>query len=83
MNINQEFTPKYWVCHNIVNDDVMLSTASKSFNGCEAKVIEEFGEHLLVQDDIRISLVEIKLVVNYNSGIDEAIENLKKTKENT
>lgn len=34
MKLNQSFTPKYWIFHNRLTDDVYIRTAHKSFDDC-------------------------------------------------
>jgi hypothetical protein len=63
MKPNQEFTPKYWVLHNKETDDVLISTASKSFDGCKqnARCNEPTAYEKYYHDDERYEIVLISV----------------------
>ena len=46
MNINQQFTPKYWVVKGKDEDDVLLHTARKSKQDSIKAYIYDLGKHL-------------------------------------
>jgi hypothetical protein len=70
MNTSQQFTPKYWVVHDTLSDDVFMQTADKSkqesirkFLGLEPKLLWNFDEYYLPEDcNLDCSLVEINIV---------------------
>ena len=63
---HQPYTPKYWVFHNTNNDDVYISTLSKSRDRTIELASELLEEHELQKyyegEDYEVSLVEIKKV---------------------
>lgn len=61
MNKEQKYTPKYWVAHNELTNDVYVSTLFKSLRGSQ-QAFEVVSEHVAYLSDIKFSLVEIKLV---------------------
>jgi hypothetical protein len=69
MKSTQKFTPKYWVFHNTTSDAVYLDTASKNKSDCLHSVEQLYTtelQHFYENDDspYKISLIEIKLVIN-------------------
>lgn len=60
MNTQQEYTPKYWVVHDIYGDDVYIESASKGYAGAIIKFEKmnpsiEFYDN----DNLRCSLISI------------------------
>ena len=62
MKDNQKFTPKYWVLHNKIEDDVYLSTACKSYPDAVLQAQDLLGEDWFMDDNFEVILVEIKKV---------------------
>jgi hypothetical protein len=69
MKIDQRFTPKYWVFHNKLNDDVYLQTAAKGYDQCQDKAkalypkeLNDFHEN--EQSNYDISSIELRLWVD-------------------
>ena len=62
MNKTQELTPKYWIGHSLVSDDVYLETAAKSYDDADVNMLKAFGH--LWQEDLNkvIELFELKIV---------------------
>jgi len=61
MNNEQKFTPKYWVGHNVKEDDVYINTASKSYDGAYSLMETMFGD-FSYSESLKVSLMEIKPV---------------------
>jgi len=64
MNVDQKYTPKYWVGHNKASDDVYLCTANKSKLDELYAMEDMFGEDWFMDEDFEVILVEIKMVEN-------------------
>jgi hypothetical protein len=70
MNTSQEFTPKYWVVHSTLSDDVYIYTADKSRQGSIRKFLKEnpkrfwgFDEDWLPENlNLDCNLVEINIL---------------------
>ena len=70
MNKEQPFTPKYWVVHDVENDDVLLHTASKSrdhsiLTYCNQFEPDELGnpvlEHFYDNENLQCDIIEVRL----------------------
>lgn len=61
MKTEQEFTPKYWVLHDIDSDDVYIDTLAKSYTTCKNLSAMLYCDEMHT-DNVQISPVEIKLV---------------------
>ena len=63
MKATQKYTPKYWVIHNITEDDVYISTASKSMDDAIKKFTEFYGDDAYDNDvNLQPLLIELKMV---------------------
>jgi hypothetical protein len=62
MNEQQSYTPKYWVGHDIKSDDIFISTLAKCANKSTQLMHELFGEDCFSNNDLSVSLIEIRLV---------------------
>lgn len=62
MNKEQSYTPKYWVGHNKVTHDVLLSTADKSKDGAILRMRGIFGKEWFENEDLSVDLMKIKFV---------------------
>lgn len=63
MRNNQKFTPKYWVGNNKESDDVVITTARKSYHDAEKKLISIVGENY-EDEGYEIKCIEIRLVTD-------------------
>lgn len=66
MKPDQKLTPKYWVCHNTLEEDIHLDTADKYRRLCEDKAMRKFGDkryhYHTNRGTFKISLIEVILV---------------------
>ena len=63
MKEGQKYSPKYWVGHHKQNDDVMLFSASKSWEDCVKLMEEAYGEDWFLDYDFDVILVEIRQIL--------------------
>lgn len=66
MNIEQKHTPKYWVGHEKDSDDVFLVTANKDQRDTCADMIELFGVDWVLDENLTVDLIELKLCMRIN-----------------
>lgn len=66
MNTEQKLTPKYWVFHNTMTDDIYIQTLSKSYANTEMAVSiflpNLYNEFINGEASYRIDLIEVNLV---------------------
>lgn len=62
MKLDQKYTPKYWVGHRKSDDDVFITTASKTKAHCYQDMEALFGEDCFIDDDFDVILIEINIV---------------------
>jgi len=70
MNRNQEFTPKYWIGHDVRKDDVFLETASKDFEEAAKKLHSRIGGPYYDSQHYDVSLFEINLIHRNPGGAE-------------
>lgn len=59
----QEFTPKYWIGHHKLTDDVMLFSAHKTRSETAKLMDQAYGEDWFMDENFEIILVEINRVI--------------------
>ena len=62
MNANQKFTPKYWIGHDSLKEDVFLNTANKYLEVTARLMAIKFGDDWRDSDFLEVSLFEVKFV---------------------
>lgn len=62
MKKDQKLTPKYWVGHNKLTDDVFIQTIDKSYNKVLDNMDLMFGNAWYDDSSHEVILVEIKKV---------------------
>ena len=66
MNRNQKFTPKYWVFHNKLTDDIFKNTMSKNYRTCQSLAARlhptEFNQYVEGEDAYQVTLIEVRVV---------------------
>lgn len=54
-----KYSPKYWVGHSKVEQDVFLETATKGRATTVALMEERFGEDWFIDENLEVILVEV------------------------
>lgn len=62
MNLHQKFTPKYWVGHSTISEDVFFETASKTRFDTYDKMKLKFGEEWEEGDELSVDVIELCLI---------------------
>ncbi len=60
MKANQKFSPKYWIVHDPMSDDVFIETASKSWDDAHDKGEMFFGNKMHEDNGYKVILVSIE-----------------------
>lgn len=68
MNKQQKHLPKYWVLHNIEEDDIIIASAAKYRPTVVSFAEKMYGEDWILDESFVISLVEINLVEMEGEG---------------
>jgi hypothetical protein len=59
MNNQQKHAPKYWVLHNIEEDDVIIQSASKCHSSVISFAEELYGEDWFLDERFEVCLIEL------------------------
>lgn len=54
-----KYSPKYWVGHHKLEQDVFLETATKGMSTTVALMEERFGEDWFLDENLEVILIEV------------------------
>ena len=58
-----KLTEKFWIAYNIHTDEVYITTANKSYDGCYSATHNVLGVHIDDSDNLECGLYEVKRVL--------------------